>query len=82
MKSAASTEPCYPAWACLLMPCGSLQPVTTGEDNPWGMRNYIGNAREWVQDGGSLEARGGAFTDSRDNCVVETSVRRNPKKMA
>ena len=52
----------------------SLQPVAAGTDNNWGLRNYIGNAREWVDAGDRLEARGGAFTDSKENCSVEARV--------
>ena len=52
----------------------SLQPVAAGTDNNWGLRNYIGNAREWVDAGGALEARGGAYTDAKENCSVTARV--------
>ncbi len=52
----------------------ALQPVTAGTDNNWGLRNYIGNAREWVDAGGELEARGGAYTDAKENCSVAARV--------
>ncbi len=45
----------------------------TGKPNGWGLVNYIGNAQELVQDGGSTSARGGAFTDSIADCDTTTS---------
>lgn len=47
----------------------SLINTTTGKQNPWGVVNYIGNAREWVYGNGrSLYAVGGSFQDPMDNC--------------
>jgi formylglycine-generating enzyme required for sulfatase activity len=45
--------------------------VVSGEQNGWGLKNYIGNVQEWVMDdGGGVKARGGAFEDSFSNCEI------------
>ena len=44
--------------------------VVSGEQNGWGLKNYIGNVQEWVMDGNSVKARGGAFEDSFSNCEI------------
>ncbi|MBK6658042.1 MAG: protein kinase [Proteobacteria bacterium] len=44
--------------------------VNTGKANGWGLYNYVGNAQEWVVDGGSVEARGGAFEDMFSKCDI------------
>lgn len=46
----------------------TLMPVNTGEDNGWGLKNYVGNAQEWVKSGSAWEARGGAHTTSMSQC--------------
>jgi hypothetical protein len=35
--------------------------IKSGQSNGWGLKNYIGNIQEWVIDGDSVTARGGAF---------------------
>jgi hypothetical protein len=40
--------------------------------NGFGLRNTLGNAREWVLDGDTLQAVGGGFNDPIDQCQVET----------
>ena len=44
--------------------------VVSGEQNGWGLKNYIGNVQEWVMDGSAVKARGGAFEDSFSNCEI------------
>lgn len=44
--------------------------VTSGQQNGWGLKNYIGNVQEWVMDGNSVKARGGAFEDAFSNCDI------------
>lgn len=44
--------------------------VISGQQNGWGLKNYIGNVQEWVKDGNSVKARGGAFEDSFSNCDI------------
>lgn len=44
--------------------------VNTGKANGWGLYNYVGNAQEWVVDGGSIAARGGAFEDMFSKCDI------------
>lgn len=51
-----------------------LVKVTTGKQNPWGIVNYLGNAREWVYgDGRSLIAIGGSYKDAMDKCDITLS---------
>ena len=48
-----------------------LVKVTTGKQNPWGIVNYLGNAREWVYGNGrNLIAMGGSYKDAMDKCDV------------
>lgn len=55
-----------------------LVTVNTGKQNPWGVVNYIGNAREWVYDSGrKLIAIGGSYTDAMDKCDINLSVAHN-----
>ena len=51
----------------------ALEPVESGRANAWGVYNALGNAQEWVDAGGSVVARGGAFTDNVSSCSPETS---------
>jgi serine/threonine protein kinase len=44
--------------------------VVSGEQNGWGLKNYIGNVQEWVMDGDGVKARGGAFEDSFSSCEI------------
>ena len=44
--------------------------VRSGNSNGWGIKNYIGNVQEWVVDGGSTLAKGGAFTDAHAKCDI------------
>lgn len=48
----------------------SLEDVRTGENNGWGLQNYVGNAREWVLDPGGARVRGGSFEDSFESCEI------------
>ena len=47
--------------------------VKSGMSNGWGLKNYLGNAQEWVKDGDSVRARGGAYSDALSNCEVSLS---------
>ena len=44
--------------------------VRSGNSNGWGVKNYIGNVQEWVEDGGAMLAKGGAFTDAHAKCEI------------
>lgn len=44
--------------------------VKSGKSNGWGLKNYVGNVQEWVLDGNSTTARGGAFTDAHSKCEI------------
>ena len=44
--------------------------VVSGDQNGWGLKNYIGNVQEWVVDGNTIMARGGAYEDSFSNCDI------------
>ena len=51
-----------------------LVKATTGRQNPWGVVNYLGNAREWVYGNGrNLVAMGGSYQDAMDKCDVTLS---------
>jgi formylglycine-generating enzyme required for sulfatase activity/predicted Ser/Thr protein kinase len=50
-----------------------LLDVRSGRQNGWGLVNYVGNAQEWVQSGGGLAARGGAYSDSLSQCDIGLS---------
>jgi serine/threonine protein kinase len=56
-----------------------LEKVNTGESNEWGLKNYIGNAQEWVMDGQSISARGGSFENSYDACEISLKVAHDGK---
>lgn len=48
-----------------------LVKVTTGKQNPWGIVNYLGNAREWVYGNGrDLIVMGGSYKDAMDKCDI------------
>ena len=46
--------------------------VSSGEPNPYGLVNVLGNVQEWVVDGDEIKAAGGAFRDPIAECVVGT----------
>ena len=51
----------------------ALIDAKSGQPNGWGLANYVGNAQEWVQAGGSVKARGGAFEDPLTKCDISNS---------
>ena len=51
----------------------SLIDARSGEMNGWGLRNHIGNAREWTE-GGSLLVRGGSYQDPFTQCDISLSI--------
>ena len=48
----------------------SLVNAKSGQQNGWGLANYIGNAQEWVKSSGGIRARGGAFEDALSKCDI------------
>ena len=52
-----------------------LVEVNVGDANGWGLKNYVGNAREWVKTGGGWEGRGGAYTNSMGQCDISLESR-------
>ncbi|NKB39217.1 MAG: protein kinase [Gammaproteobacteria bacterium] len=56
-------------WNCRLVLNGKMlkgtgiASVKFGQANGWGLKNYIGNVQELVEDGGSTIAAGGAYSD-------------------
>lgn len=44
--------------------------IKSGKSNGWGLKNYIGNVQEWVLDGSSATARGGAYSDPHSKCDI------------
>ncbi len=49
---------------------GVLVKATVGQQNEWGLINHVGNAREWVMDGGGYAAMGGSFETRMEECSV------------
>ena len=49
---------------------GSLIKATIGQQNPWGIVNYLGNARELVKDGRGIAAVGGSFETRMEDCLL------------
>ncbi len=45
--------------------------ANTGQSNPWGIMNIIGNAREFVMDNTVTSARGGAHIDAIKDCTID-----------
>ena len=48
----------------------ALVNAKSGQQNGWGLANYIGNAQEWVKTGGGVKARGGAFEEPLSKCDI------------
>jgi serine/threonine protein kinase/formylglycine-generating enzyme required for sulfatase activity len=46
--------------------------VRSGKPNQWGIYNFVGNVQEWVRDGSTTSARGGAYSDAINNCDIST----------
>ncbi len=44
--------------------------VKSGRSNGWGLKNYVGNVQEWVIDGNTTTAVGGAYTDAHSKCDI------------
>ncbi len=55
----------------------ALGSVKMGKPNGWGLKNYVGNAQEWVITPGGVMAKGGAFSDSLSNCAISMSKQHN-----
>ncbi len=57
---------------------GDLVYYTVGQQNDWGLVNYVGNVQEWVYHSGrKLEAVGGSFLDPMESCTISTSKPHN-----
>ena len=50
---------------------GSLLNAEIGQQNGWGLVNYVGNAREWVQGPGGLLVVGGSYATEMEECTIE-----------
>ncbi len=51
----------------------ALGSVKMGKPNGWGLKNYVGNAQEWVITPNGVAAKGGAYADSLSNCSISMS---------
>lgn len=51
----------------------ALGSVKMGKPNGWGLKNYLGNAQEWVITGSGVTAKGGAYTDTLSSCSISLS---------
>ena len=49
----------------------ALRDVAEGRANEWGLKNYIGNAREWVTSPLGPEVRGGSYRGDLSSCALE-----------
>lgn len=50
---------------------GALLNADIGQQNTWGLVNYVGNAQEWVQGpGAQLLAVGGSYATDMENCTL------------
>ncbi len=49
---------------------GVLIKASTGQQNPWGLINHLGNARELVSKGNSYLVMGGSYDTVIEECVV------------
>ncbi len=58
---------------------GVLIKASSGQQNAWGLINYLGNARELVQGRDGLLALGGSYETAIEECVVTKSVRHTGK---
>lgn len=59
---------CYLQQGGTVLKGSSLQSVSSGTANGWGLQNAIGNAQELVDAGGAFKVRGGSFRDSMSAC--------------
>lgn len=58
----------------------SLIKVSIGQQNEWGLVNYVGNAREWVTDAGSgIAAVGGSFETAMEECDINNKAAHDGK---
>lgn len=52
---------------------GALVNASIGQQNAWGLVNYVGNAMEWVRDrDGSLLAVGGSYATDMSECSIDS----------
>lgn len=52
---------------------GTLLNADIGQQNNWGLVNYVGNAQEWVQGpGAQLLAVGGSYATEMEDCTLAT----------
>jgi len=58
---------------------GFVIKATTGQQNSWGLVNYLGNARELVSDGEGFAALGGSYETDMRECIVTKSERHQGK---
>lgn len=54
---------------------GTLIKATTGQQNNWGLVNYLGNAQELVDDGNGVSAAGGSFDTAIEECVETRQIK-------
>ncbi|MFL0809053.1 MAG: protein kinase [Agarilytica sp.] len=53
---------------------GVLIKASTGQQNPWGLVNYLGNAQELALERGSFFAMGGTYETPIEECVASKSM--------
>ena len=50
-----------------------LMDVKSGSQNVWGLKNFVGNAQEWVRTPSGIKVRGGAYSDRMTKCNISSS---------
>jgi formylglycine-generating enzyme required for sulfatase activity len=61
---------CFLQQGSVVLKGNSLLTVNSGGANGWGLQNYIGNVREYVDASSTVKVRGGAYKDSMSACSI------------
>lgn len=54
---------------------GSLLNASIGQQNAWGLVNYVGNAAEWVSVSGGVAVMGGSYDTAMEDCTIDNAQR-------
>lgn len=52
---------------------GSLLNASIGQQNGWGLVNYVGNASEWATSGNGVVAMGGSYDTPMEDCTIDNA---------
>ena len=56
-----------------------IMTTRSGKSNGWGLKNYLGNAQEFVLQNNTLLAAGGAYSDNQAKCTISFTRKHNGK---